>query len=82
MNPFGLSEENFDDFVSKHRTQQFIWACRLPGIWLNRALLHRRAADYLYERGHSAWEREMSRRLPEIRGQANRREYSGALIEN
>ena len=79
MNPFELSEQDFEDFVSQHRTQQFLWACRLPGMWLNRALLHKRAADYLYERGYAAWEREMSRLTSEVHGPASFEEPSGPL---
>ena len=80
MHPFGLSEQDFEDFVGQNRAQQFIWSCRLPGMWLNRALLHKRAADYLYERGHAAWERDMSRLMAEVREHESLKKSSGPLI--
>ena len=61
MDTLGLPEDEFDDLVSVRRRQQFLWACRLPKVWLNRALLHKRAADFLYERVFAASERELAR---------------------
>lgn len=79
MDTLGLPEDEFDDLVSERRTQQFLWACRLPGVWLNRALLHKRAADLLYERGFAASERELARVMSDFRSLGKFRQASGPL---
>jgi len=63
VNNLGLSPAEFDALVTQRRSEEFLAACRLPGIWLDRASLHKRAADLLYERAHAAWSRNFVRGL-------------------
>lgn len=63
----GLPPDEFDALVTDRRAKQFLAACRLPGMWLDRALLHKRAADLLYERAYAAWTRDFERNKAERR---------------
>jgi hypothetical protein len=69
VNPLGIPDDEFEALVAQRRSEQFLAACRLPGIWLDRARLHKRAADILYEIAYEAWERDFARTLAEMKGQ-------------
>jgi len=63
--PPGISPHAFEALIERRRSEQFLAACRLPGMWLRRAQQHMRAADILYEIAHSASQRNMARILDE-----------------
>jgi len=69
VNPLGIPDDEFEALVARRRSAQFLAACRLPGIWLDRAQLHKRAADILYDIAYEAWERDLARSLAEMKGQ-------------
>lgn len=50
-------------FIEVRRSEQFLAACRRPGIWLWRAGRHKHAADILYEIVYAADRRELDRIL-------------------
>jgi len=79
MDTLGLPEDDFEVLVSERRTQQFLLACRLPGVWMNRALLHKRAADFLYEPGFAASERDLARVISDFRSLGRFSQASGPL---
>jgi hypothetical protein len=79
VNTFGLPPDEFDALVSQRRSEQFLAACRLPGMWLDRAFLHKRAADLLYDRAYAAWQRNVARDLAVSRERARDQSASGRL---
>lgn len=79
VDTLGLPPDEFAALVSEHRSEQFLAACRLPGMWLDRALLHKRAADLLYERAYAAWTRNFERSLAESREVTGNRSTSRRL---
>ncbi len=66
--PPGISAEEWKALADQHRTEQFLAACRLPGMWRYRAIQHKRGADILYEVAYSANQRNMARRREEPDG--------------
>jgi hypothetical protein len=79
VNTLGLPPDEFDALVSQRRSEQFLAACRLPGMWLDRAFLHKRGADLLYERAYAAWQRNFARDLAESRQQPANQSTSRSL---
>ena len=79
VDTLGLPPHEFDALVTDRRSEQFLAACRLPGMWLDRALLHKRAADLLYERAYVAWTRNFERSLAETRESTANRSASMRL---
>ena len=63
MNPLGISEAEFNALAERRRSEQFLAACRYPGGWLDRAMLHKRGADILFEKAYTASQRNLSRLL-------------------
>lgn len=69
---YGMTREEFNALVEKRRTEQFLGACHLPVIWLDRAYLHKRGADILYEIAYAASEREFEREIKRINEQKDK----------
>lgn len=61
MNPLEISDEVFEALTEQRRTEQFLAASRWSEVWARRAMLHKRAADMIYETGFRAWERDIAR---------------------
>jgi hypothetical protein len=66
MNPLGISDDLFKTLTEQRRTKHFLAACRRPEMWQRRALLHKRAADIIYDIGFTAWERDMAKLQKEL----------------
>lgn len=66
MNPLGISDNLFRTLTEKRRTEHFLAACRWPEMWQRRALLHKRAADLIYDVCFKAWERDIARLQAEL----------------
>ena len=54
-------EEWWTELVEPKRRENFLFACRTPGLWLHRASTHKYAADILYEIAFQASERQFAR---------------------
>jgi hypothetical protein len=63
MKPSVISDSEWKNLAETRRSEQFLAACRLPGIWLHRAAIHKRGADALYEIAYTAAQRDLARLL-------------------
>lgn len=59
----GISDAELRALAEKRRHEDFLAMCRTPGAWLDRAMLHKRGADILYELAHKAYARNVDRML-------------------
>ena len=59
----GISDAELKALAEKKRHEDFLAMCRTPGAWLDRAMLHKRGADILYELAYKANARDVDRML-------------------
>lgn len=59
----GISDSELKALAEKRRQEGFLTMYRMPGAWLDRALLHKRGADILFEIAYRADARNLHRLL-------------------